>query len=257
MQLKRAQTFISVVDDDESTRKSTTLLIESFGFQTAGFESAESLLQSGRLGETLCLIIDVRMPGMNGLQLQSHLATAGYKIPIIFITAYEDRESRRRAMQAGAVAFLAKPYTDELLLQTLRSALPEQLKAKANLISLVDDDESIRRTMTLLIQSFGFQAAVFDSAESFLKSRQLHETSCLIVDVQMPGMNGLQLQRHLASSGYKIPIIFITAFDNKESRQQAMQAGAVAFLSKPFSDDLLLETIRTTLRDIELSAKIA
>jgi FixJ family two-component response regulator len=257
MQLKSSQTFISVVDDDESTRKSTTLLIESFGFQAAGFESAESLLKSGQLGETLCLIIDVRMPGVNGLQLQNHLATAGYKIPIIFITAYDDKESRRRAMQAGAVAFLAKPFTDELLLQTLRSALAERLKAKANLISLVDDDESIRRTMTLLIQSFGFQAAVFDSAETFLKSRQLHETSCLIVDVQMPGMNGLQLQRHLASSGYKIPIIFITAHESKESRQQAMQAGAVAFLGKPFSDERLLETLRTTLRDIEPSTRTA
>ena len=257
MQLKRAQTFISVVDDDESTRKSTTLLIESFGFQAAGFESAESLLKSGQLSETLCLIVDVRMPGMNGLQLQSHLAAAGYKIPIIFITAYDDGESRRRAMQAGAVAFLAKPFTDELLLQTLRSALVEKLKTKAILISLVDDDESIRRTMTLLIQSFGFKAAVFDSAEGFLNSPQLHETSCLIVDVQMPGMNGLQLQGHLASSGYDIPIIFVTAYENKESRQQAMQAGAVAFLGKPFSDKLLLETLRTTLRDIEPSVKTA
>ncbi|ABF42715.1 response regulator receiver protein [Candidatus Koribacter versatilis Ellin345] len=241
--------LISVVDDDDSTRRSTTLLIESFGFQAAGFESAESLLTSDQLGETLCLIVDVRMPGMNGLQLQRHLAAAGYKIPIVFITAYDDGESRRRAMQAGAVAFLPKPFTDELLLQALRSALLEQLKVKANLISVVDDDESIRRTMTLLIQSFGFQAAVFDSAENLLKSGQLHETSCLIVDVQMPGMNGLQLQGHLASSGYKIPIIFITAYDNKESRCQAMQAGAIAFLSKPFDDEVLLETIRATLLD--------
>ena len=257
MHLKSTQTSILVVDDDESTRKSTTLLIESFGFQAAGFESAESLLKSGQLGETLCLIIDVRMPGMNGLQLQSHIAAAGYKIPIIFITAYDDRESRRRAMQAGAVAFLAKPFSDELLLQTLRSALPQQLKAKPNLISLVDDDESIRRTMTLLIQSFGFQAAVFDSAESLLTSHQLRETSCLIVDVQMPGMNGLQLQRHLASSGYNIPIVFLTAYDNKESRQQAMQAGAVAFLSKPFNDELLLQTIRTAVRDRKPTSKTA
>jgi FixJ family two-component response regulator len=245
--------LISVVDDDESTRKSTTLLIESFGFQAAGFESAEILLKSSQLHETSCLIIDVRMPGMNGLQLQSHLAAAGYKIPIIFITAYDDRESRRRAMQAGAVAFVAKPFTDGLLLQAIRSALPLQSKARGNLISLVDDDESIRRTTTLLIQSFGFQAAAFESAESFLKSGQLHETSCLIVDVQMPGMNGIQLQRHLAASGYKLPIIFITAYDNKESRQQAMQAGAVAFLSKPFNDKHLLETIRATLRDDESS----
>ena len=245
--------LISVVDDDESTRKSTTLLIESFGFQAAGFESAERFLKSSQLHETSCLIIDVRMPGMNGLQLQSHLAAAGYKIPIIFITAYDDRESRRRAMQAGAVAFVAKPFTDGLLLQAIRSALPVQSKARGNLISLVDDDESIRRTTTLLIQSFGFQAAAFESAESFLKSGQLHETSCLIVDVQMPRMNGLQLQRYLAASGYRLPIIFITAYDNKESRQQAMQAGAIAFLSKPFNDKHLLQTIRATLRDDESS----
>jgi len=249
--------LISVVDDDESTRKSTTLLIESLGLQAAGFKSADSLLKSSQLQETSCLIIDVRMPGMNGLQLQSHLAAAGYKIPIIFITAYDDKESRRRAMQAGAVAFLAKPFTADLLLQTVHSALPVQSGARRKLISLVDDDESIRRTTTLLIQSFGFQAAAFESAESLLKSSQLQETSCLIVDVQMPGMNGLQLQRQLAASGYNIPIIFITAYDNKESRQQAMQAGAVAFLSKPFNDELLLETIRATLRDRESSAKTA
>jgi FixJ family two-component response regulator len=120
---KNTPTYISVVDDDESTRKSTTLLIESFGFRAAGFESAESLLRSGQLGETLCLIVDVRMPGMNGLQLQRHLASSGYKFPIVFITAYDNKESRQQALQAGAVAFLSKPFDDELLLETIRATL--------------------------------------------------------------------------------------------------------------------------------------
>ena len=120
------------------------------------------------------------------------------------------------------------------------------------MISVIDDDASVRRSTTLLIESLGFQAAAFESAESFLESDQLHETSCLIVDVQMPGMNGLQLQSHLAAAGYKIPIIFITAHDNKESRQQALQAGAVAFLGKPFSDELLLQIIRAALRQDDL-----
>ena len=117
-----------------------------------------------------------------------------------------------------------------------------------NLISVVDDDESIRRTTTLLIESFGFRAATFESAEGFLKSGQLHDTSCLIADVRMPGMNGLQLQSQLAAAGCRIPIIFITAYDDKESLRRAMQAGAVAFLGKPFSDEQLLQIIRSTLR---------
>jgi FixJ family two-component response regulator len=117
-----------------------------------------------------------------------------------------------------------------------------------NLVSVVDDDESIRRTTTRLIESFGFRAAAFESAEGFLGSGQLHDTACLIVDVQMPGMNGLQLQSHLAAEGCGIPIIFITAYDEKESRRRAIQAGAVAFLGKPFSDEQLLQTIRSTLQ---------
>jgi len=117
-----------------------------------------------------------------------------------------------------------------------------------NLVSVVDDDESVRRTTTLLIESFGFRAAAFESAEGFLRSGQLYDTACLIVDVQMPGMNGLQLQSHLAAAGCGIPIIFITAYDDRESRGRAMQAGAVAFLGKPFSDEQLFKTIRSTLR---------
>lgn len=117
-----------------------------------------------------------------------------------------------------------------------------------NLISIVDDDESVRRTTTLLIESFGFRAAAFESAETFLRSGRLHDTSCLIVDVQMPGMNGLQLQSHLAAAGCGIPIIFITAYESTDSRQKAMQAGAAAFLGKPFSDEQLLQIIRSALR---------
>jgi FixJ family two-component response regulator len=115
------------------------------------------------------------------------------------------------------------------------------------LISVVDDDESIRRTTTFLIESFGFRAAAFESGEHFLKSGHLHDTSCLIVDVQMPDMTGLELQSQLAAAGYDIPIIFITAYDSKVARRQAMQAGAVAFLGKPFSDEELLQTVRSAL----------
>jgi FixJ family two-component response regulator len=149
-------------------------------------------------------------------------------------------------MRAGAAAFLGKPFSDEDLLQTIRSTLNDASK-HSNLILVVDDDESIRRTTKLLLASYGFRADVFESAEEFLKSADLNRASCLVVDVQMPGMDGLQLQAYLAAMGRKLPIIFITAHDSRELRRRAMQAGAVAFLGKPFSDTQLLETIRSAL----------
>ena len=239
--------IISVVDDDESIRRTTTFLIESFGFRAAAFESAESFLKSVQLHDTSCLLVDVQMPGMNGLQLQSELAAAGHSIPIIFITAFDNKDARQQAMQAGAVAFLGKPFNDEELHQAVRLALRGQFGATKSLISVIDDDESIRRTTTLLIESFGFRAAAFASAEKFLKSGQLHDTSCLILDVRMPDINGLELQSKLAAEGYGIPVIFITAYDDKDSRGRAMRAGAIAFLDKPFSDEQLLQTVRSAL----------
>jgi FixJ family two-component response regulator len=245
-----ARNLISIIDDDESVRRTTSRLIESFGFRAAAFESAESFLSSGHLNDTSCFIVDIHMPGMNGLQLQSQLAVAGCSIPIIFITGRDDKESRRRAMQAGAIAFLGKPFSDEQLLQGIRLALREfsdEPGTARNLISIIDDDESIRRTTTRLIESFSFRTAAFESAEMFLTSCQLRETSCLIVDVRMPGMNGLQLQSRLAAGDCRIPIIFITAYEDKETRRRAMQAGAVAFLAKPFTDEQLLQSIRSAL----------
>jgi FixJ family two-component response regulator len=239
-----AKELISVVDDDESIRRTTKLLIESFGFQTAVFESAESYLSSGLLRETACLVVDVRMPAMDGLELQSRIAADGCNVPVVFITVCDDAESRGRAIRAGAVAFLAKPFSDVQLLESIRSALHHESKSP-KLISIVDDDESIRRTMKLLIESFGFRAGVFESAGEFLKSEDLNRTSCLIVDVQMPGMDGLQLQSHLAAMGRSLPVIFITAYDSNESRRRAMRTGAVAFLRKPFSDEQLLQAIRS------------
>lgn len=247
--------LIAVVDDDESIRRTTTFLIESFGFRVAAFESAEDFLASDQLHGTSCLIADVYMPGMNGFQLQSKLAAAGRGVPVIFITAHDNKELRQHAMHAGAVAFLGKPFNDEELLGSIRLALRRNCEQTKDLIAVVDDDESIRRTTTFLIKSFGFRAAAFESAESFLKSRQLGDTSCLILDVRMQGMNGFELQRELAGAGYRIPTVFITCCEDTESRGQAMRAGAVAFLSKPFSDEQLLQTLRSALRGDDGSTK--
>jgi FixJ family two-component response regulator len=115
------------------------------------------------------------------------------------------------------------------------------------LVLLVDDDDLMRSSSRRLLRSAGFRVEAFASAEGFLMSGRVEETACLILDLRMPGMNGLQLQRRLADEGRHIPIIFITARDNQEIRMQAMRAGAVDFLQKPFSEEALLRAIRNAL----------
>ena len=117
------------------------------------------------------------------------------------------------------------------------------------LVSIVDDDESVRESLRGLIRSIGLGVQTFASAEDFSRSEQLENTDCLILDVRMPGMSGLDLQRHLAASERDIPIIFITAHGSDEgTRARALRDGAVAYLIKPFSEDSLLEAVQTALK---------
>ncbi len=114
-------------------------------------------------------------------------------------------------------------------------------------ISIVDDDESVREAIRSLIHSVGFGTQVFRSAEDFLNSGRLHITGCLIVDVRMPGMSGLDLQSHLIATDSRVPIVFISANDDDSARSRALEAGAVDFLKKPFSEDALLRAISVSL----------
>jgi FixJ family two-component response regulator len=119
--------------------------------------------------------------------------------------------------------------------------------AGSPLITIVDDDESVRDALTSLLHSVGWQAEAFASAEAFLQSEQVHTTACLLLDVRLPGLSGLELQRQLHSSRARLPIIFLTAHGTETMRAQTLQAGAMAFFTKPFSDTALLEAIHTAL----------
>jgi len=119
--------------------------------------------------------------------------------------------------------------------------------AGSPLIAIVDDDESVRDALTSLLHSVGWQAEAFASAEAFLLSGQVHTTACLLLDIRLPGLSGLELQRQLRSSQARLPLIFLTAHGTEAMRAQTLQAGAMAFFTKPFSDTALLEAIHTAL----------
>jgi FixJ family two-component response regulator len=115
------------------------------------------------------------------------------------------------------------------------------------LISIVDDDESFRQAMTSLMRSLGFSVEAFSSAEDFLASPRLEDTSCLIADVHMPGMTGIELHQQLVTAGRTIPTVLITAYPDDNVRARALAAGVICYLSKTFDDDTLLGFVRTAL----------
>jgi len=115
-------------------------------------------------------------------------------------------------------------------------------------ISVVDDDESLRRSLRNLLRSVGFGVETFASAEEFLRSAQRENTGCLVLDLRMTGMSGLDLLRHLAVRDSPIRVVILTAHGDEETRRRSLQAGAVAFLDKPFHSDALLDAVRAALR---------
>jgi FixJ family two-component response regulator len=115
--------LIAVVDDDDALRNSLDNLLRSVGFRAQGFASAEAFLHAHQAPETACLILDLRLPGINGLELQRQLGAAHWRIPIIFVTAHADDDVRVRALEAGAVDFLSKPCREEDLLKAIEAAL--------------------------------------------------------------------------------------------------------------------------------------
>ena len=115
------------------------------------------------------------------------------------------------------------------------------------MVCIVDDDELIRSALNGLLKEAGFSACAFASAEAFLDSGHQHECACLIVDIRMPGMSGLDLQARLNTERMRIPIIFVTAHGDERLRMQALRSGAVEFLAKPFDDGVLLDTVRAAL----------
>jgi FixJ family two-component response regulator len=117
----------------------------------------------------------------------------------------------------------------------------------AAFVAIVDDDDLMRNALHGLLKAAGLPARAFASAEEFLQSGEQHHTACLIADIRMPGMSGLDLQATLNAEQIRIPTIFMTAHGDERMRMQALRAGAVEFLAKPFDDDVLLESVRAAL----------
>ena len=266
--------LLSVIDDDESVRESLPDLLREFGFAARAFSSAEEFLSSDCVDETRCLILDIAMPGMTGPELHQELKRRRREIPIVFITAQRDETIRARLLKQGAAGFLLKPFSDTALLAAVNAALQMNQDSAGQLaggntnesgahtwlgsgslamstgtpiVFIVDDDVSVRESLELLIQNEGWQAETFASAQEFLDRPRALVPSCLVLDISLPGLNGLELQKRVAVERMDMPIIFITGYGDVPKTVQAMKAGAVEFLTKPFNDEVLLGAVRQAL----------
>ena len=119
---------------------------------------------------------------------------------------------------------------------------------QAALIAIVDDDPWVRKSLERLIKSEGFRTETFASAEDFIRAGDHRETACLILDLRLPGMSGLELQHRLVIDNDHLPIVFVSAHDEPETRYEAMKAGAIAFFSKPFNDEALVDAVRSVVQ---------
>jgi FixJ family two-component response regulator len=137
---------------------------------------------------------------------------------------------------------------DSMSHDSLMKSFRDRGASERPLLSVVDDDESMRESLPDLIKEFGYAARAFSSAEEFLSSGSTDETSCLILDIAMPGMSGPELHQELKRRGEKIPVIFITGQKEEAVRARALKQGASGFLTKPFSDAALLAAIKTALK---------
>jgi FixJ family two-component response regulator len=135
------------------------------------------------------------------------------------------------------------PWHDHFAAHKGQFALPQ-----VPVISIIDDDASVRVATNRLVRSLGYVAHTFASADEFLRSSQANESSCVIADIQMPGMSGVELQRRLLSRGYGLPIIFVTAFPDEGIKARVLEAGAVCFLTKPFDGPTLIKYLDTALK---------
>ena len=253
--------LVSVLDDDESVRESVPALLRSFGFNVRAFDSAESFLAADVIGATGCLILDVAMPGMSGPELFERLKQHPTNVPVVFITA-QGSEVCDRLLGRGAVACLQKPFDPMLLIEALRRALEikeaalmgnaapeshvslERTSRQAEaLVFIVDDDVSVRESLAALVSSAGWRVLTFASARAFLDQPRTSGPRCLVLDVSLPDLNGLEVQERLSHEKFALPIIFITGRGDVPMSVRAMKAGAIEFLTKPLKADALLAAI--------------
>jgi len=254
--LQESDAIVAIVDDDPSVRQGLQRLIRSLGWKAETFASAQEFLAHPRTEAPSCLVLDLQLPGLSGLDLQKRMAEAGLETPIVFLTGHGDIPASVQAMKAGAIEFLTKPVDEEELSKAIQEAIERDRRTRQQhvdlresdaIIAIVDDDASAREGLSRLIRSVGLRVETFASAQEFLARPRTEAPGCLVLDLELPGLSGLDLQKLMAELELEIPIVFLTGHGDIPASVQAMKAGAVEFLTKPFEEQQILKAIQEAI----------
>jgi DNA-binding NarL/FixJ family response regulator len=255
--------MVAVVDDDARMRHSIGNLLESAGHRAAMFSSADEFVHAGPPAEAKCLVLDVRMPGIDGLQLQHLLKAIRPGIHVIFVTAHYDEAVRRRAMEQGAAHFLRKPFDGAELLRTvdecmesdseygnrsIRNFLETARMKPDNIIRImtVDDHHLIREGIATVIdnQPDMRQVSQASSGPEAIRQYREHRPDITLMDLRLPGLSGIDAMMAIRSEFPEARIVILTTFDGDVEVQRALRAGACGYLLKSTPPNELVEAIR-------------
>jgi FixJ family two-component response regulator len=203
------------------------------------------------------LVTEVVMQGMSGWELAQQLQHQRPNLETLFISGHTENTAVPVGIVARDLHVLHKPFAAGALVRLVREILgsakspsvAEDGAREGRLVAIIDNNEAVRTAMMRVVEAAGTRAVAFPSAVAFLASDSVASIDCLVLDVQMPGMSGLQLQRHLVDRGLNIPIVFVTADDHPAIRAQALAAGAVRILRKAMVGNELIEAIEAAFRD--------
>jgi FixJ family two-component response regulator len=224
---------VIVIDDDDLVREAVCDLLRSIGLPTKPFASVPEFLKSKLPDGPSCLVLDVRLPGLSGLDFQSELNKSNIQIPIVFMTGHGQVSGPNPATGEGQIDYVWGSRAFRL---------------NNVVISIIDDDELVRDAVRDLVRSLGYDAKAFASAEDYLRSDSLWASSCLITDLQMPGMGGAELQDRLIAEGNPTPIIFITAYFDEKVRSRVLKAGGCGFFKKPLDETAFVQCLEKALK---------
>jgi FixJ family two-component response regulator len=258
--LARTSIRILIVDDSEPWRQQVRSILEvrpDLHIVAEASDGFEAVRKAKELDPDL-VVLEVSLSDLDGFGAASRIRQALPSAAIIILTKNSDENSVRAAFRIGARGYVLKTDAGNELLNAVARILdgddfvstgvPHRIPTRnRKQVAVVDDDRSIQSALRDLIESEGLSAICFGSAEEFVDSDARHKAACVIADVRMPGMSGLELQARLRLERCRIPIIFISAHGDAEMRIRAMREGAVEFLIKPFSDAVLLRTVRAVL----------